>query len=168
MKKKISLLVFIIVAFFVQNHKSNGDAIAMELRNELNKVDKEFFLEMVNMVRAKGCNCGARRFEPTTPLRWNDTLEMAAKVHSIDMNSKKFMRHRGSDGSSVAVRADRQGYPSKFVGENIFHGEGRTDNRAFEAWMKSPGHCANIMNPRYQEIGVAREGAYWTMVLGLR
>ena len=136
-----------------------------KLRETKFKVDKEFFLESVNLVRAEGCNCGQKRFAPAAPLRWNDTLAMAAEVHSKDMDTKTFLRHRGSDGSNPITRANRQGYPSKFVGENIYFG-GRNDERAFQAWMESPGHCANIMNPQFKEIGVAREGDYWTMVLG--
>jgi len=177
MKKLISLLFVINIAFSAQNHKNQVDLLAIEPRNELVKalyyatidetfkVDKEFFLESVNSVRAEGCNCRPPFFHSTTPLRWNDTLAMAAKAHSMDMDAKKFFRHRGSDGSNHVTRAIRQGYNSKNVGENIYHG-GRNDQRAFEAWMESPSHCANIMNPQFTEIGVAREGDYWTMVLG--
>ena len=37
-----------------------------------------------------------------------------------------------------------------------------------KAWIESPGHCRNIMNSNYTEIGVARVGDYWTLVLGTR
>jgi uncharacterized protein YkwD len=42
-----------------------------------------------------------------------------------------------------------------------------------DAWIASPGHCANLMNPAFVEVGVAcvsTSGAsyptYWTMNLG--
>jgi uncharacterized protein YkwD len=41
-------------------------------------------------------------------------------------------------------------------------------------WMASPGHCANIMNARFRDIGLACVSgtasntyrSYWTMTLG--
>ena len=38
-----------------------------------------------------------------------------------------------------------------------------------DGWMTSPGHCANIMNPDNNELGVGfYEGNYWTQVMGRR
>ena len=44
----------------------------------------------------------------------------------------------------------------------------QTEKSVIEGWIKSPGHCKNIMNPAYKEIGAARKGNYWTLVLGAR
>jgi len=35
-----------------------------------------------------------------------------------------------------------------------------------EGWLKSPGHCKNIMSQKYKEMGVARVGNYWTQTFG--
>jgi len=32
--------------------------------------------------------------------------------------------------------------------------------------LHSPGHCANIMNKNFREMGVARVGDYWTQDFG--
>ena len=37
-----------------------------------------------------------------------------------------------------------------------------TDN----GWINSSGHCSNIMDPKFKEIGVAKVGDYWTLVFG--
>jgi len=139
--------------------------VAGEVNQQNRTLDKELFLKMVNEIRAKGCNCGKERFAPTTPLKWSDVLEAAAQVHSTDMYTKVFLSHTGSDGSNQIERAKRQGYNSSFVGENAHQGS-TTEKSAFDAWMKSIGHCKNIMNPQYTEIGVARDDDYWTMKLG--
>jgi uncharacterized protein YkwD len=35
-------------------------------------------------------------------------------------------------------------------------------------WLKSPGHCKNIMNKAFKEVGVGRVGDYWTQNFGAR
>jgi uncharacterized protein YkwD len=52
-------------------------------------------------------------------------------------------------------------------GENISNGY-KTEQSVIEGWIKSAGHCRNIMNPNVKEMGVAREGDYWTQVFGTR
>lgn len=41
------------------------------------------------------------------------------------------------------------------------------------SWLASPGHCANLMNPMFTEVGAAYAtatnadyGVYWTMLFG--
>lgn len=122
-------------------------------------------LQLVNAYRSKGCNCGDEYFDATTPLTWNDTLELAAYNHSTDMNSKNFFDHKGSDGSMANNRIEKYNYNWTAYGENIASGY-QTESEVVEAWIKSPGHCKNIMNPNFEEIGVARAGDYWTQVFG--
>ena len=44
---------------------------------------------------------------------------------------------------------------------------------AVAGWIKNPGHCANLMNPAFTEMGVAfavdprsEMGVYWTQAFG--
>jgi uncharacterized protein YkwD len=75
------------------------------------------------------------------------------------------------DGSTPADRATRAGYPWRLVGENIASGN-RTPQEAVQAWLDSPGHCANLMNPGFTEMGAAyaidphseNQTPYWTQV----
>jgi uncharacterized protein YkwD len=57
------------------------------------------------------------------------------------------------------------------VGENIAYGP-TTATDAVQGWLDSPGHCKNLMNPRFTEMGVAfaaghaeRRALYWVQVL---
>lgn len=112
-------------------------------------------LSRVNRLRSLGTLCGDRGdFPPAGPLVLNTQLEAAAKRHSADMASHAFFSHRGSDGSSVGDRVKDAGYAWRNVGENIAAGH-PTLFAAIEAWIQSPGHCANLMGQKHTEMGIA-------------
>lgn len=131
-------------------------------------------LSRVNARRTAGAHCGsAGTFAPTVVLAWNDPLTQASLVHSDDMVAGNFFSHTGSDGSNAGQRATAAGYVWRAWGENIAAGQPSVAS-VVDAWMASPGHCANIMNATFRDIGVAcvSGGAgntyrtYWTMTLG--
>ena len=131
-------------------------------------------LALVNAQRAAGATCGAQgRFAATTALAWNDPLTQASLVHSDDMVSGNFFSHTGSTGLNAGQRATAAGYAWATWGENIAAGQ-PTVATVVAAWMASDGHCANIMNPTYRDIGLACVSgtasntyrSYWTMTLG--
>jgi uncharacterized protein YkwD len=131
-------------------------------------------LSLVNAHRAAGASCGSQgSFAATTPLAWQDTLSQAALRHSDDMVANNFFSHTGSDGSNAGQRATAAGYAWSTWGENIAAGQ-PTVSSVVAAWMASDGHCANLMNARFRDIGLAcvSGGAgnayrsYWTMALG--
>lgn len=128
---------------------------------------------LVNRYRAAGASCGAEgNFPPAAALRWQSTLAVAALAHSDDMQSGNFFSHTGSDGSSAGQRITAAGYAWRAWGENIAAGQASVAS-VMAGWMASPGHCANLMNPGFRELGVAcvKGGAgssfstYWTMEL---
>jgi uncharacterized protein YkwD len=131
-------------------------------------------LLLVNQHRAAGASCGDRgTFPAVAALAWNDPLTQASLVHSDDMMSNNFFSHTGSNGASAGDRATAAGYVWQTWGENIAAGQ-PTVASVVQAWMNSPGHCANIMNASMRDIGLAcvSGGAantyrtYWTMTLG--
>lgn len=131
-------------------------------------------LAATNAARAQPRQCGAQRFPAVPPLRWNDDLGQAALRHSRDMASHRTFSHKGSDGSDVGLRARGSGYGWRGIGENISFGQ-RSAAEAVAGWIDSPGHCANLMNPTFTEMGAAyalrgapRQAAYWTQVFGRR
>jgi uncharacterized protein YkwD len=132
-------------------------------------------LDLINHARSQGRGCGHHGyFPPAEALEWNDLLADAAHRHSSDMATQDFFAHTGSDGSTVSERVTDTGYDWWTVGENIAAGY-TTAAAATQALLKSPGHCANIMNPSFEELGAARSanidsyyGIYWTQVFGTR
>jgi uncharacterized protein YkwD len=130
-------------------------------------------LRLVNQRRAAGATCGARgSFAPAAALTWNARLASAAYGHSRDMADNNYFSHDSRDGRSMADRINATGYTWSTIGENIAAGYGSVESTV-NGWMASEGHCANIMNPRFTEFGLAcarngasRYGTYWTQNLG--
>ena len=128
----------------------------------------------VNSYRATGASCGAQGIFPAVPaLAWNDALTQASLVHSEDMVALNFFSHTGSSGSSAGQRATAAGYVWSTWGENIAAGQASVDS-VMAGWLASDGHCANLMNARFRDIGLACVSGtannsyrtYWTMTLG--
>ncbi|NIS80401.1 MAG: CAP domain-containing protein [Anaerolineales bacterium] len=107
------------------------------------------------------------------PLSRKSALTAAARSHSEDMACNDFMSHTGSDGSRPADRVAAQGYSFSWIGENIYAGNGsyNSPNQAFNWWMDSAPHRANLLNTNYQSIGIgyifssdSQYGGYFTAV----
>ena len=129
-------------------------------------------LELVNQARGTRRHCGDTAFKAAPPLRWNRTLAQAAQRHADDMARLDFISHDGRDGSTAAQRIERAGYRYRAMGENIAGGQTRPED-AVAGWIASPGHCANLMNSAFTEMGVAvavnrrsKMGVYWTLEFG--
>ena len=131
-------------------------------------------LARINQVRASGADCGVDGvFGAAAALAWNDKLTAAAEGHSQDMAAKNYFSHTSADGRTLADRVNASGYAWSSAGENIAAGYS-TVNAVMDGWIASPGHCANLMNAGFTEVGVVcvpgRAGTtystYWTMDLG--
>lgn len=128
-------------------------------------------LALSNQARAIARFCGETHYDAVPALNWNNQLEEAARLHSDDMATHNFFSHTGSNGLNPSYRLQVVGYEYRTWAENIYAGLHNTQ-AAIDGWLKSPGHCANIMNPHVTELGVAcvansatDYGTYWTMVL---
>jgi uncharacterized protein YkwD len=128
-------------------------------------------LELVNQARVRGHVCGGERFAPAAPLVISGKLHRAARGHARDMAKRNYFEHRSPDGRSPKDRVQREGYRLLLTGENIAFGP-ETAAEVVNGWLGSPGHCANIMDPRFREMGVAvslggkRGHFYWVQELG--
>lgn len=121
-------------------------------------------LRLVNDARRTGYTCGSRgTFAATGALTLQSRLTNAAQGHADDMNTHGYFSHTGRDGSNVGSRVTREGYSWSRVGENIAYGYPDAD-AVMTGWLKSDGHCANLMNPNYTHLGVGKGGSYWVQV----
>jgi uncharacterized protein YkwD len=126
---------------------------------------------LVNAARSQGRRCGRERFAPAPPLGVSRKLDDAAAAHARDMLRRKYFEHRGSDGSQPRDRVLRTGYRFRLTGENIALGP-ESAEEVVAGWLDSPGHCANIMEPRFRDIGVGlargkkRGQIYWVQTFG--
>jgi len=102
-----------------------------------------------------------RRQRGMRNLRHNGRLAEAATRHASDMVRRDYFSHDSPGGTDMVDRILRTDYirastSSWTVAENIAWG---SDSRAtpvaiVRMWMHSPGHRANILNRRFEEIGV--------------
>lgn len=116
----------------------------------------------------------ARQDQGLSPYNLSGQLRAAARSHSQDMACNDTFSHTGSDGSSVGDRVSAEGYSWSWVGENIFATSSSSSaaaQQAFEGWMDSSGHKANILSSNFTEIGIGYSytadsayGSYFTAV----
>jgi uncharacterized protein YkwD len=155
--------------------------------------DKQAYLDAINNARAQQQDCGSEGVkDPAPALQWNDALYKAADEHDFDMVESDMdpLSHDGSgtdndytaqvqglDHSTYVDRIENNGYLNwHALGENIAAGtDVDTAEKAVQAWLDSPGHCANLMNPDFTEVGMShRQKAgthyvnYWTQDFGNR
>jgi uncharacterized protein YkwD len=129
-------------------------------------------LQLTNQARSHERRCGSKQFPAVQPLALEKRLTTAAREHARDMAKHSMLEHTGTDGSTPATRATRAGYAWRVVGENIASGP-TTPEEVMEGWLASPGHCENLMSPRFNEMGIAYvvdpqsdSGVYWSQVFG--
>jgi uncharacterized protein YkwD len=131
-------------------------------------------LSLVNQLRQKGAKCGNQQMPPVASLNPNDKLRRSARKHAKDMGKNKYFSHDSKDGSGPPERIEDQDYNGHIWGENIAAGQ-QSAKEVMKSWTTSEGHCLNMMNPRFKEIGIGSVyvkgspyGYYWVQNFGAR
>ena len=88
-------------------------------------------------------------------LKTNTKLNISAEKKARDMITKEYFEHKSPTGVTVSDLGDQVGYDYIIMGENLALGDFKNADDLLAAWMASPGHRANILNPHYQDIGVS-------------
>ena len=101
-----------------------------------------------------------RKKEGLSMLKQDDTLAEAAMFKANDMAKNNYFDHHSPKHGSLTNIMKKFNISYSSVGENIAQGQ-RTPKEVVDAWMKSPGHRQNIMNPNFTHIGVGYVNAYW-------
>jgi len=117
---------------------------------QLTRLESGVF-EQINFIRSQ---------HGLTDLHLSVRLTEAATQHSREMGLDGYFEHTSVDGSPFWKRIARY-YPSGgrhywSVGENLlWSSPSVVPSAALQLWMNSPEHRANILNPRWREIGVS-------------
>ena len=103
-------------------------------------------------------NVERRKHGRATP-RANAGLALAGQRHARDMVQKRYFSHDSKSGADFKARIARTGYlggNGAILGENLAWGsqDQATPRSIVESWMDSPGHRANILQPKFREIGI--------------
>ena len=102
-----------------------------------------------------------RRKAGATPLRVHRQLTRAARIHANNMET---LRQGGHVLENVKpqwrrpeARLKDVGYRSFSWGENVYWGSDRADD-VVGGWMESKPHRENLLNPRFDEMGIGQSG----------
>jgi uncharacterized protein YkwD len=101
-----------------------------------------------------------RTLHGLVPLKLDSSLNQSAAQHSVEMGIKGYFEHNSANGTVFWKRIQRF-YPASTygywsVGENLLWSSPDVDPvQAMRMWMNSPEHRANILNPRWRQIGVS-------------
>jgi len=113
--------------------------------------------QLVNELNASRAEAGL------SPLKVDDRLVQAAREHSQKMADARTLSHVLPGEQGVAERLAATGLTFNRSGENVGY---NTDfNGLHSAWMHSPPHRKNILNPDYTLVGIGvvrgADGVYW-------
>lgn len=166
MRKSVLPILSLIILILTGACSKDNDELSLP-PDDANKPElsewQEELLRLVNETRAEGCDCGNTEMPPVAPLTWDKKLENAAQKHTQDMYDNNYMDHYSQDGRSPGDRITAEGYRWRTYGENIARGY-PTPEQVMNGWLGSTGHCKNIMNGNFKEIGLGKSGSYWTQV----
>ena len=102
-----------------------------------------------DLQRSVVCLINQQRHSRGLPgLRENSRLNRSAQGWTNVMVTHRDFSH----GADFAARISAVGFDWSNVGENIATGY-TTPARVVTAWMASTGHCQNILNPLYRDVG---------------
>jgi uncharacterized protein YkwD len=101
-----------------------------------------------------------RRVHGVRHVRADRKLRKAARRYARQMVAGDFFAHESPSGSELDERVRASGYlrgaNGWSAGENLAWGSGplATPAATVRAWMRSPGHRANLLSDRFREVGV--------------
>ncbi len=96
-----------------------------------------------------------RVLEGLPPLSINEKLNESSDIKTQDMIDLQYFEHNSPNGDGVSDLGTKVGYQYVVMGENLALGNFSSAKEIVDAWMNSPGHRANILSSKYQEIGVS-------------
>lgn len=89
------------------------------------------------------------------PLRWEETLHHAAKRHAGEMARRQSISHQYSGEPDLAERGRMAGARFTMISENV--GEAWSAPELHDAWMHSPEHRKNLLDPRANAMAISVE-----------
>lgn len=119
----------------------------------LNAFEREMF-QLTNVEREK---------HGLEPFQLEEEVSKVAREKSRDMAENHYFDHNSPVYGSPFDMMRAYGITYQAAGENIAMGQ-RSPEEVVQAWMNSPGHRANILNPTFTHMGVGfvENGYHWT------
>lgn len=96
------------------------------------------------------------------PLKVDAKVQATAQAKATDMAKNRYFSHTSASLGSPFDQMKSAGIKYRRAAENIAMGQ-RSAQEVVDAWMKSPGHRANILDKNLTHIGIGYDaaGRYW-------
>lgn len=88
-------------------------------------------------------------------------LEQSASLKLADMQNRKYWTHLDPQGRSSWYLFEQVGYRYERAGENLSFGH-NSAWQVFTAWQESPEHNKELLDPTYEQMGVAIDCTHYT------
>jgi uncharacterized protein YkwD len=111
-------------------------------------------VERLNALRRQPAPCAAAVSAAMQRLSWESRLAASATEQARDLALQDRLSHTDSRNRGLGTRLRSVGYAAAGAGENLAAGQTDIDD-ALQAWLASPSHCANLMQPEYRDVGLA-------------
>jgi uncharacterized protein YkwD len=112
-------------------------------------------LSLINLVNTHRLSRGL------PALVWDSRVAAVAEAHSQDMIDRNFYGHINPDGEGPNDRLREAGIEYLWWAENYAYGFS-TAAGAFNWWMNSPSHRANLESTNVTHHGIGKVGTVWT------
>ncbi len=146
-----SILLLFLLALFIEFLFIANSVGKISFEDLLATIVPEKLVELTNIRRGD---------EGVDMLLFNLVLREAAQMKANDMAEKGYFAHTSPEGLTPWYWLDKVGYDYLYAGENLAVNF-KESHEVDEAWMRSPTHRDNIINERFEEIGIATaEGEY--------
>lgn len=136
-------IFFLITAIGFANVSAANTSAPNDATRWNEKASREnFTMEVLRLVNKERAKVGA------APLKFAKDLAASAYVRAVELPTK--FSHTRPNGSKCFTAMPSRGH---ILGENLAGGQ-TSPKQVVQAWMDSPTHRDNIVNPKYTEIGV--------------
>jgi uncharacterized protein YkwD len=110
-------------------------------------------VEQLNALRLQPTSC-AEAGSSMQHLAWDNKLAASAQEQAMDLALRDRLSHFDSRNRGLGMRLRSVGYAAAGAGENLAAGQTDVED-TLQAWLASPSHCANLMQPEFRDVGVA-------------
>jgi len=94
-----------------------------------------------------------REAQGLAPLKWSAMLATAARQHAHRMAGQHTLSHQLPGEPGMVDRVSQAGARFSSLAENV--AEGPNAEGIQQQWMNSPPHCANLLDPQLDSVGIA-------------
>ena len=140
-----ALLIYVLFFIFLQVGLSILGYAKPGILGITGNIDQKKMIELTNQERSK---------KGLPSVSENEALNKAAALKAQNMIDENYWAHFAPSGKTPWDFILGSGYKFTYAGENLAKNFQESDD-VVSAWMTSPTHRDNLLNPKYQDIGIA-------------